>query len=819
MKKLLSYLMAAMAFIFVGCTDENEMMVTANRTMVRLTPESNASTRASAGAPQIDGYHLRYILEAYEQLDSGELSAKMGRYVQTTSNFELDLKPGKKYTLLAWADYVSSGQDNANMNSTEDEFYNTTDLKNVQMIISKWTLNTDAKDAFCTVQKDVQQNTSAIEMTLKRPLAQLNIKTKTPVERAKTVQITYLNIYTAFNILNGDVVGTSSKQTFSAPVLTAGDATRITYDYLFVHPLKDADKYAQGSSLYNVMINLFSSTETSDQADTSYEVEFVPFSPNYRTNLTCADIPEPGAQKTQVSVSVNADFEANELNDPKQFINSSYIRTSFYETGRIYDKSLQTCNDLIYLVANPYFGGVLYFETPENSFELPAGATWMANYQGRNGVVSLNGSTQLDGKRDLLNKPTGEFPKFTFATWVYLDEWTANAYLFKKQNGTNEPKVALQLGASEGQLTFKVDAATHTFNASALQKGAWHHVALVHDGTKTSSELFVDGVSAGKASNIGKLPSMNAYFNMYLGSNLKGKLDETFFSMLPMSVGEISGIKDNGMTFKGWNETKVQAYWKFDDQKNPGHDSHSWITIMNDLRPKLAGKDIKFRLGVSGGDWEKMMSNEGNRSAFANNIKQTLEQYHFDGVDFDFEWSYSEQQFANYSATILKVKEVLGDKFLLSVSLHPISYKISKEAIAACDWISMQCYGPKGTEFPYEKYTEGIQAALNYGVPAEKLVPGLPFYGTKNWSSGGSEGTAAYFDMVKDGAVTSKDQDELTNYKGAKYWLNSYNTIQRKVRYAIDQHLRGVMSWDLATDCDYNNPLSLQRAVVEEIWE
>lgn len=27
---------------------------------------------------------------------------------------------------------------------------------------------------------------------------------------------------------------------------------------------------------------------------------------------------------------------------------------------------------------------------------------------------------------------------------------------------------------------------------------------------------------------------MNAYFNMYLGTELKDKLDETFFSMLPI---------------------------------------------------------------------------------------------------------------------------------------------------------------------------------------------------------------------------------------------------------------------------------------------
>ena len=35
--------------------------------------------------------------------------------------------------------------------------------------------------------------------------------------------------------------------------------------------------------------------------------------------------------------------------------------------------------------------------------------------------------------------------------------------------------------------------------------------------------------------------------------------------------------------------------------------------------------------------------------------------------------------------------------------------------------------------------------------------------------------------------------------------------------WVTGQHMRGVMSWDLATDCDYENSLSLQRAVVEEI--
>lgn len=814
MKELVWLMLATMTFLGFGCTDETDSVALSERTVVRLTPEVNVSTRNQAAPQQVNGYHLRYILEAYEQEAEGTLGAKQAHLCQTSSTFELDLMPGKNYIFLAWADYVSSGGDNANLNNVNDEFYITADLQNVSMNTAKWALNTAAKDAFCAVKKDVQAGTP-VELTLKRPLAMMNIRTKEPVVRVKSVQISYPNVYTAYNVLAADVVGKASAQTFAASVLTGDDNNRIAYDYLFVHPLADPSKYEQGSSLYNVTINLFSVAETTDTPDTSYEVEFVPFSPNYRTNLTCSDIAESAVQ-TQVNVSVDAAFETPELTDPKQFINSSYIRTSFYETGRIFTKSLQTCNDLIYLVANPYFGGPLYFEIPESSFSLPAGATWMTSYADRKGVVSLDGTAQLDARADILNKATGEFPKFTFATWVYLDEWHAGSFLFKKQNGTNAPKVGLKLGESAGQLIFFVDNTTHTYTASSLQTGAWHHVALVHDGVAKSTELFVDGGSAGKVAVFPKLPFMNAYFNMYLGAELRGKLDETFFSMLPMSAAEINAVKTDGLNFNNWNHTKVQAYWKYDEEQNPGKDSHSWVTIMENIRQKLVGKDIKFRLGVSGGDWAAMIGNANNRTSFAKNIKTVLDKYQLDGVDLDFEWASTTDQFTNYSLTIQEIRKVIGSDYLFTVSLHPISYKITSQAVAVCDWISFQCYGPKATEFPYENYTSHLQAAVNYGIPAEKLVPGLPFYGTKNWNSGGSEGTAAYFDMVKEGSVKNTIDDQVI-HKGTTYYLNSVSTIQKKVRYALDRCMHGVMSWDLATDCDYDNSLSLQRAVVNEI--
>ena len=62
---------------------------------------------------------------------------------------------------------------------------------------------------------------------------------------------------------------------------------------------------------------------------------------------------------------------------------------------------------------------------------------------------------------------------------------------------------------------------------------------------------------------------------------------------------------------------------------------------MEDVRSKLTGKDIKFRLGVSGDDWAAMIGNASNRTSFAKNIKTVLDKYQLDGVDLDFEWAYS----------------------------------------------------------------------------------------------------------------------------------------------------------------------------------
>ena len=120
---------------------------------------------------------------------------------------------------------------------------------------------------------------------------------------------------------------------------------------------------------------------------------------------------------------------------------------------------------------------------------------------------------------------------------------------------------------------------------------------------------------------------------------------------------------------------------------------------------------------------------------------------------------------------------------------------------------------PDGHRFPMEKYCSDIQMALAYGIPKEKLVAGVPFYGV---TKDGSKKTEAYFSFVQDGLITGPAQNEVT-YKGDVYVFDGQNNIRAKTRYAMDQQLKGMMSWDLATDMPLNDSRSLFKTMVEEL--
>ncbi len=140
----------------------------------------------------------------------------------------------------------------------------------------------------------------------------------------------------------------------------------------------------------------------------------------------------------------------------------------------------------------------------------------------------------------------------------------------------------------------------------------------------------------------------------------------------------------------------------------------SWEELIKSVRADVKGTKTKLRLGAASGEWKAMVADEAARVAFAKNIKKILEKNKLDGIDLDFEWAETEKEYEDYSLAILKMREVLGDKYVFSVSLHLCVIRLVKRRLLRSISFHYQCYGPSPVRFPMEKYCSDIQMALAY---------------------------------------------------------------------------------------------------------
>ena len=104
--------------------------------------------------------------------------------------------------------------------------------------------------------------------------------------------------------------------------------------------------------------------------------------------------------------------------------------------------------------------------------------------------------------------------------------------------------------------------------------------------------------------------------------------------------------------------------------------------------------------------------------------------------------------------------------------------------------------------------------AINYWVNRgysnlSNMVIGLPFYGYRfNSTQGGLATGMSYSEIVSAHPGLSCDWDEVDLIV-----FNSPETIRKKVRYVIDNGLKGVMIWEMGQDINSSNEKSLLKAV------
>lgn len=268
-----------------------------------------------------------------------------------------------------------------------------------------------------------------------------------------------------------------------------------------------------------------------------------------------------------------------------------------------------------------------------------------------------------------------------------------------------------------------------------------------------------------------------------------------------------------------------------------GHvkDSFDGVRIDNPSRLKevaaLKKKNKKLQVQLSVGGWgsgnfSEMAADSEKRKAFARDCKRVVDEYGLDGIDIDWEYpgssragiSSSPADKANYLLLMKDLREAMGDKALLTLaSPATVGFYEFKPLMPYVDFVNVMAYDLNRP--PYHQSSlfrsslsgdmtadEGIRAHISGGVPPEKLMLGVPFYGH------GAKGL--YPDYVnydklelKEGLKEKYDEQACVPYYADAdgklvMTFDNKRSLERKAEYVNANGLGGMMFWEADGDPD-----------------
>ena len=240
------------------------------------------------------------------------------------------------------------------------------------------------------------------------------------------------------------------------------------------------------------------------------------------------------------------------------------------------------------------------------------------------------------------------------------------------------------------------------------------------------------------------------------------------------------------------------------------------VVSLKSQNPKLK---VCLMIGGWGGhaDGFSMMARDpAKRTEFCQSVKSLLDQNQMDGVDID--WEYPTQSAdgetgcdpmdtQNFNLVLKELRETLGTGKIISfASSSSAKYVDWKTAMNYLDYVNVMTYdmgaAPNGHNSPLHKsakfnqrsWDESVEAHLKGGVPKDRMVMGIPFYGKAEKSPSASE-------KIFDYSVKYYEIPDILNkgtYKGKKLARNVTRMWEptSMVPYLQDDAGKNVLSYD-----------------------
>ena len=254
---------------------------------------------------------------------------------------------------------------------------------------------------------------------------------------------------------------------------------------------------------------------------------------------------------------------------------------------------------------------------------------------------------------------------------------------------------------------------------------------------------------------------------------------------------------------------------------------------------KNQNPDLKVVLSVGGwgaGNFSEMADDANHRRKFAENCLAAVKTYGLDGIDIDWEYpssssagiSSSPLDVANFTLLMKDLREVLGPDKLLTIATYA---GVKYYNLSACgqylDFINIMTYDMGRPPYHHSALysssktknscLEAVEKHYNAGVPYEKLVLGVPFYGKP------AEGESIdYIELVSN--YFNKYTRRWDSVSKVPYLVDGSGTmvicyddaesLALKADFIKEKGLLGAMYWSIEAD---DNDWTLSKALASSL--
>ncbi|HUU48100.1 MAG TPA: glycosyl hydrolase family 18 protein, partial [Nitrosopumilaceae archaeon] len=163
-----------------------------------------------------------------------------------------------------------------------------------------------------------------------------------------------------------------------------------------------------------------------------------------------------------------------------------------------------------------------------------------------------------------------------------------------------------------------------------------------------------------------------------------------------------------------------------------------------------------------------------------------------DGVDINWETPINQAKIDNQDILLSELADTLhplGKTVTVTVHGDIIDLKEND----SIDWVHVMAYDMNGLSAEHSTFEDSVTALKMYediGIPKDKLVLGIPFYGrSEGWTS------AMNYQEIVSLCNPSPSENYCDNH-----FFNGIDLVQQKTQYVLDNDYDGVMVWDLGKD-------------------